>query len=78
MIDFESSDQLEIGIGDELDVLTTIRRNDIVVLENIGLGKFIIRALCEDEIRVHAGIKYQVDKGNKPGSIKLELLNIVH
>lgn len=75
MIDFESSDRLEINSGDELDVITAIRRYDIVVVENIAPGKFIIRALGEDEIKTYNDIKYKVDKGNKQGSIKLELWN---
>ena len=73
MIDFDSSDKLEIGIGDELDVITAIRRHDIVVFENIAPRKFIIRALGGDEITTYNGVKYKVDKGNKQGSIKLEL-----
>ena len=78
MIDFESSDQLEIGIGDALDGVTAICRDDIVVLESVDVGKFIIRTLTEDEIRVYTGKKYKVDKGNNHGSIKLELWNRMH
>jgi len=71
MIDFESSDALELEEGDTLEVVTAIRKNDIVVFERTGPSAFIIRTLEDQEIDVYEGCKYRVDIGREPGTIKL-------
>jgi len=74
MIDFRSSDELEISIGDELGVVTTICSGDIVVIERSGPSSFNIRALDDKEAKEYQGRKYGVDKGREQGTIKLRTI----
>jgi ADP-ribosyl-[dinitrogen reductase] hydrolase len=60
----------EIEPGDEIEVVTAIRRYDIVCWERIGAGKWIMRALSPEEASCYPGRKFQVDKGDEPGSLK--------
>ncbi len=71
MIDFESSDELECGIGAEFEVVSHICRGDIIAIEQTGPKKYIIRALSEEEIKEYKGPKYRVDKGKEPGTVIL-------
>ena len=50
MIDFESSDELEIGVGDNIEVITNIHLGDTVVFENMGRGNYILKVLNKGEI----------------------------
>jgi len=59
----------ELKLGDEVDVLTEIRRYDIVCWERVRENKLIMRALSAEEIAIYPGWKFQVDKGDEPGSI---------
>jgi hypothetical protein len=56
--------------GDEVDVVTEIRRHDIVCWERVSENKLIMRALSQEEAASYRGRKFQVDKGDEPGSLK--------
>ena len=73
MIDFESSDDLGIDTGDNIEIITDICTGDVVAFENIGPSEHIMRALSADEIANYKGRKYVVDRGSIPGTIRLTL-----
>ena len=56
--------------GDTVDVVTEIRRHGIVCWERIGENKLIMRTLSAEEAASYPGRKFQVDKGDEPGSLK--------
>ncbi|MCW3097071.1 MAG: ADP-ribosyl-(dinitrogen reductase) hydrolase [Chthonomonadaceae bacterium] len=60
----------EIEPGDEIEVVTAIRRHDIVCWERVSASKWIMRALSPEEAIRYSGRKFQVDKGDEPGTLK--------
>ena len=70
MMDMTFDNPPEIEPGDEIEVVTAIRRYDIVCWERTGAEKWIMRALSPEEARSYPGRKFQVDKGDEPGSLK--------
>jgi hypothetical protein len=60
----------ELEVGDEVEVVTEIRRYDIVCWERVGEHKLVMRALSPQEAAVYTGRKFQVDKGDEPGTLK--------
>lgn len=65
---FDSPPELEVG--DEVDVVTDIRRHDIVCWERVAERKLIMRSLSPEEAAAYAGRKFRVDAGDEPGSLK--------
>lgn len=59
----------ELKLGDEVDVVTEIRRYDIVCWERVSENKLIMRTLSPEEAAIYPGRKFQVDKGEESGSI---------
>ena len=55
--------------GDEVEVVTDIRRHDIVCWERVGEHKYIMRSLSPAEAATYRGRKFRVDKGDRPGTL---------
>jgi hypothetical protein len=60
----------ELKVGDEVEVTTDIRRLDIVCWERVSETKLLMRALSPEEAAAYSGRKFQVDKGDEPGTMK--------
>jgi len=71
VIDIPAGDGIGCGLGAEFEIVTDIRRDDIIVIGPQGPQKFMVRALNEKEVKEHQGPKYRVDKGRKSGTISL-------
>ena len=56
--------------GDVVEVTTEIRRYDVVCWERVDEHKLIMRSLSLQEAATYSGRKFQVDKGDEPGSLK--------
>jgi hypothetical protein len=74
MIDLAASDTIDFGVGDVLEASTNICRGDIVIFERIAASKVVIVSVEEKEIDNTDSIKYRVDKGREPGTIKLKFV----
>lgn len=73
MINSESSDKLEIGAGDNIEVISKIHVGDVVAFENTAPGNYVLKTLKREEIPAFTGNKYLVDRVSNHGTIKLTL-----
>ena len=55
---------------DVVDVVTDIRRHDIVCWERVGPNALIMRALSPEEAATYTGRRFQVEKGDEPGTLR--------
>lgn len=58
----------ELKLGDEVEIVTDIRRHDIVCWERVSDHKLIMRALTPQAAATYPGRKFQVDRGDDPGT----------
>ena len=72
MFNIEFENDPGFGEGDEVEVVTAIRLNDIVVFEPAGPGLVQMRALAASEVEGYTGKTYRAGKGDEPGSVLLK------
>lgn len=56
--------------NDVVDVVTDIRRHDIVCWERVGPNALIMRALSPEEAATYTGRRFQVEKGDELGTLR--------
>ena len=74
MFNIEFEGDPGFGEGDEVEVVTAIRLNDIVVFEPSGPGLVKMRALGPGEVEGYTGQTYRAGKGDEPGSVLMTAL----
>jgi 8-oxo-dGTP pyrophosphatase MutT (NUDIX family) len=57
--------------GDEFQTVGPIRNGDIICFERVADKKFLMKALPEQEAAAFRGKKYQIKRGEEPGSFNL-------
>ena len=72
MIDFVTSDPVDLGPGDQIETVTAIRRGSVVGFERVEPHRVLLRALSPEEQRAYAGPMYRIDKSETPGQLTLK------
>ena len=74
MFNIELEGEPGFGEGDEVEVVTAIRVNEIVFFEPTGPRLVQMRALAVEEVEGYGGQAYRAGKGEELGSIRLTAL----
>jgi hypothetical protein len=71
MLEIDSDLTLPLKEGDIISVVDDIRVGDTVIFDRVDKENVHLKVLPADRWADHQGPRYRVDKGEKPGSLRL-------